>query len=427
MILADPHHEPKVRQGVTTELVGVDGLSYAPFPNPSDLEAMVHMNAGPRRRPARRRRRARNGGRGRRSRSTGRPSRTSWPVRHGTAVNVAHARRQHAAPDRGPRLGRRAGDARGDRATSDHDSARRWRRAPSGVSSGLDYPPGAYATTDELAELANEAAKLGGIYHTHVRYSPRRPLPRPVPRGDRDRPARRGAGPHHPLLPPPDVPRHARPDARPRRRRDAPAARTSRFDAYPYEWASTRLLILIPIWVQAGGPAKTKERLADRGGPGADPRRPDEARGQLFAGRGRPPRHPASATCDGPENLRWEGRTLGELIDDRGKRPGRRPVRPAPRRGPPPERGHAGPAHSTGSAASSATRAAMVGTDSVVRRRQAEPADLRQLPADPRPVRPRRGAPRARGGDPPDDVRAGRAPRAPRPRHDPRRRGRATS
>ena len=40
-----------------------------------------------------------------------------------------------------------------------------------GVSSGLDYPPGAYATTDELAELANEAAKLGGIYHTHVRYS----------------------------------------------------------------------------------------------------------------------------------------------------------------------------------------------------------------------------------------------------------------
>ena len=40
-----------------------------------------------------------------------------------------------------------------------------------GVSSGLDYPPGAYATTDELAELANEAATLGGMYHTHVRYS----------------------------------------------------------------------------------------------------------------------------------------------------------------------------------------------------------------------------------------------------------------
>ena len=40
-----------------------------------------------------------------------------------------------------------------------------------GVSSGLDYPPGAYATTAELAELANEAGRLGGIYHTHVRYA----------------------------------------------------------------------------------------------------------------------------------------------------------------------------------------------------------------------------------------------------------------
>ena len=35
------------------------------------------------------------------------------------------------------------------------------------------------------------------------------------------------------------------------------------FDAYPYEWASTRLLIIVPPWVQAGGPGKTKERLAE--------------------------------------------------------------------------------------------------------------------------------------------------------------------
>jgi N-acyl-D-amino-acid deacylase len=46
MILADPLHEPKVRQGVTTEVIGVDGLSYAPIPDPDDLEALVHMNAG---------------------------------------------------------------------------------------------------------------------------------------------------------------------------------------------------------------------------------------------------------------------------------------------------------------------------------------------------------------------------------------------
>jgi len=31
VILAEPEHHPKVRQGITTELVGVDGNSYAPF------------------------------------------------------------------------------------------------------------------------------------------------------------------------------------------------------------------------------------------------------------------------------------------------------------------------------------------------------------------------------------------------------------
>ena len=33
VILADGRHEPKVRQGVTTELVGVDGNGFAPFTN----------------------------------------------------------------------------------------------------------------------------------------------------------------------------------------------------------------------------------------------------------------------------------------------------------------------------------------------------------------------------------------------------------
>ena len=34
MILAEPRHEPKVRQGVTTEIVGVDGNGFAPFEQP---------------------------------------------------------------------------------------------------------------------------------------------------------------------------------------------------------------------------------------------------------------------------------------------------------------------------------------------------------------------------------------------------------
>ena len=46
MILADPRHEPKVRQGVTSEIMGVDGNGYAPFAHRQDLEDFVRLNAG---------------------------------------------------------------------------------------------------------------------------------------------------------------------------------------------------------------------------------------------------------------------------------------------------------------------------------------------------------------------------------------------
>ena len=46
MILADGRHEPKVRQGVTTEVVGVDGNGFAPFARREDLEAFVNLDAG---------------------------------------------------------------------------------------------------------------------------------------------------------------------------------------------------------------------------------------------------------------------------------------------------------------------------------------------------------------------------------------------
>src|SRR6266511_1792983 len=46
MILAEPRHEPQVRQGITTEVFGVDGNSYAPFERPEDLQAFVVLNGG---------------------------------------------------------------------------------------------------------------------------------------------------------------------------------------------------------------------------------------------------------------------------------------------------------------------------------------------------------------------------------------------
>src|SRR5205085_10393117 len=46
VILAEPRHEPKVRQGVTTELIGIDGNSYAPFHSRDDFLRFVELNSG---------------------------------------------------------------------------------------------------------------------------------------------------------------------------------------------------------------------------------------------------------------------------------------------------------------------------------------------------------------------------------------------
>jgi len=43
------------------------------------------------------------------------------------------------------------------------------REGAMGISSALEYPPAPYATTEELIALARVAARLGGIYATHMR------------------------------------------------------------------------------------------------------------------------------------------------------------------------------------------------------------------------------------------------------------------
>ncbi|MGH2356748.1 MAG: N-acyl-D-amino-acid deacylase family protein, partial [Candidatus Limnocylindria bacterium] len=306
MIFADPRHEPKVRQGVTTEVIGVDGLSYAPMPTRADLAALVEMNAG----------------------LDGAPAEApgDWlSVEHyldgldalRPSVNLAFLvgnsalrigaigwEEVEAGPAQVANMRAMLGEAMEEGAI--------------GLSSGLDYPPGAYASTDELAALTAEAAAHGGFYHTHVRY----------PFGDRYldpfREAieigRRGKGPvhithfyHRQTYPGGPGPMLALVD-------DARAEGLDvTFDSYPYEWASTRLLIMIPPWVQAGGPGPTKERLADAA-VRERIRRELTERGVLFAGRGAWHDVRLGAFAN-PELLRWEGRTLGEVIDERGEDP----------------------------------------------------------------------------------------------------------
>ncbi len=91
------------------------------------------------------------------------------------------------------------------------------------------------------------------------------------------------------------------------------------FDLYPYEWSSTRLLIMLPTWIQAGGVGPLKERLADRAT--RDRIRVEMvARGRLFAGdRSWDALRLGAFTR--PEHLAWEGRTLGDVMRETGRDP----------------------------------------------------------------------------------------------------------
>jgi len=303
MILAEPRHEPKVRQGVTTEVIGVDGNAYAPFPSAADLAAFVELNAG----------------------LDGHPPGVaidwdtvpSYLERFDGRVSVNIAFLVGNAPLRIAALGWEETVANARAVGHMRALLREGMEAGAyGVSSGLDYPPGSYATTSELAALANEAGRLGGIYHTHVRY--------PLGDGflDAFREAieigRRGEAPahithfyHRATFP-------GTPDQMLALVDDARAEGLDvTFDAYPYEWASSRLLVTIPTWVQAGGPGPTKVRLGD---PAIRARIRDElqARGVLYAGAG--------GIADirlgyfaRPEHVRWEGRTLGEIGRETGE------------------------------------------------------------------------------------------------------------
>jgi N-acyl-D-amino-acid deacylase len=301
MILAEPRHEPKVRQGVTTEVVGVDGLSYAPMTSPEHLAELVEMNAG----------------------LDGHPEITfDWDsvesyldrFDRGLGVNVAFLIGNSAL-----RLAAIGWDEReassADEATMRSMLVEGMEQGAYGISSGLDYPPGAYASTGELTNLARAAARLGGFYHSHVRYALGDrfldPFREAIDIGRRaESPAHITHFYHRATFPgTPDQMLALVDDAR-------EEGLDVTFDAYPYEWASTRLLITVPPWVQAGGPGPTKERLADRAV--RDRIRGElRERGVLYAGAG--------GIADirlgyfgRAENLAYEGRTLGDIGRERG-------------------------------------------------------------------------------------------------------------
>ena len=295
VILNDPKHEPKVRQGVTTEMIGIDGLSYAPFNSQDDLAKFSEMNAG----------------------IEGDPPPTTWSTveeyldlyDNKVAINIAYILGNSAV--RINAIGWKNQPATGADLENMKAIVREsMEQGAFGLSTGLDYPPGKFADTDELVELSRQVAEMGGIYHTHVRYKLGDQFLDPV-REALEIASRSGVSLHLTHL---------------SKRLNAPGGAKEylgliedaydsgmdvTFDSIPIYPGSTRLLIMLPDWVQDGGPEIIKEALAS-----------EEARKRLTEET-----HPLAPVWQDiwlnnfrkPENQKYTGHSISEVALMRGQ------------------------------------------------------------------------------------------------------------
>ena len=297
MILVDPHHMPKVHQGITTELFGIDGNSYAPFADPEDLRRMIQINSG----------------------LEGTPDLPKlWSTvpeymamyDGNVSVNVAYV--VGNSPLRVGAMGwndRRPTAAEMDRQKGllrDSMDA-----GAVGMSTGLDYPPGSYADTDELVELSKQAAALGGFYHTHVRYS----------LGDRFldpyREAieigRRSGIPIHLTH---MMPRSTYPGSSMRLVDLVEEARDDgmdvTFDCFPHPHGGTRLVYFLPQWTHDGGVSRIFEVIKSEEGR-------ERLRREVDIGARESWDHVWVTYFKHERNQKYEGRSVAEVAEMMGK------------------------------------------------------------------------------------------------------------
>ena len=247
-LLTEPAHIAKVSQGVTTEVLGQDGLSYAPVDD--DVLAVLRRKIA-----------GWNGDPGPEEftwRSVagyldrldaGIAGNAAYLVPHGTVrALVCGWDDRPATPDEIARMAEvvRTGMAEG----------------AVGLSAGLTYTPGMYADGGELAELCRAVGELGGFFAPHHRSY--------------------GAGALQAYTEMIDVAdsagcalhlAHATLNFGPNRGRagelvamlDAAIGRGTdvTLDTYPYLPGATTLSAILPSWSQSGGHEATLERLRD--------------------------------------------------------------------------------------------------------------------------------------------------------------------
>jgi N-acyl-D-amino-acid deacylase len=240
MLLVDPDHLPALKQGVTTYIIGQDGVAFAPA-SPPTMDYMRRYTAG----------------------FNGNPDGLdySWSTvseyldrfDRATALNVAFL-----IPNGNLRMEVMGLDPR----PATDDEIRAMRRLARegmaagavGLSTGLDYIPSLYADAREIAALCEAIADDDGVYVTHMRgYGPNAP---------------QGMAEVYQIVQTSGVAAHishyngAADVMLPLIDRGRAQGLDLTFDTYPYLAGSTILgMVALPAWVQAGGIDATVERL----------------------------------------------------------------------------------------------------------------------------------------------------------------------
>jgi N-acyl-D-amino-acid deacylase len=236
-LLAEPRSEPKIGQGITTELLGADGLSYAPL-TPSLLQDVRTYLAGIYGTP-----------------DVEIPSASvdSFLTRldNRTSTNTVYM-----MPHQALRLmvrGWRGGPASEDELQQMSDLlATGLEQGARGLGTGLDYFPHGTCTTDELVALGRVVAHYDGVLVAHVRYwigvveAVQEMVDVAAQSGVRVLISHMRAAEALPVI-------------------DQARARglDIQFDTYPYNAGSSMFLMYLPFWVHEGGPTEMLRRLRD--------------------------------------------------------------------------------------------------------------------------------------------------------------------
>ncbi|WP_258067182.1 amidohydrolase family protein [Arthrobacter sp. GMC3] len=247
-LFLNPDHYAKLSQGVTTELLGQDGLSYAPIDDVT-LAGVRQKIAGWNENPA--------------------DFDFNWRtvgeyldrLDQGIATNAAYLIPQGTV--RAMVRGFGDGEATAEEVSAQQEVIRAaMEEGAVGMSSGLTYTPGMYATTEELTQLCSVVAEFGGFYAPHHRSYGKGALEAYDEMIELSRAT--GCALHLSHATMNFAPNKGRaPELLGLIDRALDDGVDITLDTYPYLPGATTLSAILPSWASAGGSQTTMDRLRD--------------------------------------------------------------------------------------------------------------------------------------------------------------------